>query len=405
MNEPVPNVTPELLQQHPLLIIGILLLTGVFLFFIAGSLSAWTWAAIRWFGAGKPLLSVADWTPRKWGLVEIIAAFCMAIVMPLATLLLSRPIWTLSDEQLQGPPGMALSSGSYLLIVAALVVWICLRYRLGPSHIGFTSEQLPKALLIGLVAGLMMIPLVYLGNVLTMLTSVKYEHPLIDSVTNDGTATNYLLAVFAAAICAPIAEEFLFRGLIQGWLQSIPFKSLPDNLIGYIPTSLGNVDSGDAGTEMHTEGSVAGDRGPFASEYSEPPEQGKASAEQLNAAIDDNPFAFSERIEHTEEMPDTYAQQALPPIWPSFVTGILFGLAHWGYGLSFIPLSLLGIGLGIVYRATHSIWPCILIHFMLNGTSMLALGVTCYLRNVAPSETPESDAASVAANALLKLLG
>lgn len=401
MNEPVPNVTPELLQQHPLLMLGILLLTGVFLFFIAGSLSAWTWAAIRWFG-NQPLLSVASWTPRKWGLVEIIAAFCMAIVMPLSVLLVSRPFWSPTEEQLKGPPGMALSSGSYLLIVVALVAWICVRYRQGPSHIGFTSKRLPSAMLIGLVAGLMMIPLVYLGNVLTMLTSVKYEHPLIDSVTKDGTATNYLLAVFAAAICAPIAEEFLFRGLIQGWLQSIPFKSLPDNLIGYIPQAFRGVESVEPEHATVNDGPTAEETNAFASEFAN---AASPSQEPPAIAAEDNPFALSERSEHLPAVKDNYAQQVLPPMWPSFVAGILFGFAHWGYGLSFIPLSLFGIGLGIVYRATHSIWPCILIHFMLNGTSMLALGVTCYLRSVAPAAVPESEAASVAASLFLRLFG
>ena len=75
----------------------------------------------------------------------------------------------------------------------------------------------------------------------------------------------------------------------------------------------------------------------------------------------------------------------VPPVWPSVVTGILFGLAHWGYGLSFIPLIVLGIVLGLVYRATHSIWPCILIHAMLNGTSMLALGATILIQRATGS--------------------
>ena len=61
------------------------------------------------------------------------------------------------------------------------------------------------------------------------------------------------------------------------------------------------------------------------------------------------------------------------------MTGILFGLAHWGYGLSFIPLIVLGIVLGMLYRATHSIWPCFLVHFALNSTSMLGLGLSILL--------------------------
>jgi membrane protease YdiL (CAAX protease family) len=83
-------------------------------------------------------------------------------------------------------------------------------------------------------------------------------------------------------------------------------------------------------------------------------------------------------------MDSPIGQQLIPPWWPAVVTGILFGLAHISYGMSFIPLSFLGILLGFVYRQTHSIWPCILIHMMLNTLSMLMLGVLILVQQSAP---------------------
>ncbi len=64
-----------------------------------------------------------------------------------------------------------------------------------------------------------------------------------------------------------------------------------------------------------------------------------------------------------------------PPVWPSFVAGTLFGFAHFDYGLSFIPLSVLGVVLGLLYRAKHSIWPCFVLHFALNAFAMASLGI------------------------------
>ncbi len=75
--------------------------------------------------------------------------------------------------------------------------------------------------------------------------------------------------------------------------------------------------------------------------------------------------------------------QRLPPLWPALVTGVLFGLAHLGYGLSFIPLIVLGIILGLLYRATHSIWPSLMVHFILNSSSMIALGIGILIESVA----------------------
>ena len=46
---------------------------------------------------------------------------------------------------------------------------------------------------------------------------------------------------------------------------------------------------------------------------------------------------------------------------------------HLGSGPDVIPLFFLALGLGYLYRQTHSIWPGFIVHTLLNAWSMVAL--------------------------------
>ena len=70
------------------------------------------------------------------------------------------------------------------------------------------------------------------------------------------------------------------------------------------------------------------------------------------------------------------------PLWPVFISAGIFALLHVAHGPDFIALFILALGLGYIYRQTHRVLPCIIIHFMLNGTSMALLFCKIF------SETP-----------------
>ena len=68
--------------------------------------------------------------------------------------------------------------------------------------------------------------------------------------------------------------------------------------------------------------------------------------------------------------------------WPIFVSSLCFALVHWGQGLAPIPLFILALGLGYLFRQTGSLIACITVHFLLNFysmfvfTAMILLGET-----------------------------
>lgn len=61
---------------------------------------------------------------------------------------------------------------------------------------------------------------------------------------------------------------------------------------------------------------------------------------------------------------------------PIVISSLLFALAHSGQGAAPIPLYLLAIGLGFLYKTTGNLFLCVLIHSLLNGLTLVQLVVS-----------------------------
>jgi len=62
----------------------------------------------------------------------------------------------------------------------------------------------------------------------------------------------------------------------------------------------------------------------------------------------------------------------------------LFGLAHWGYGVSWIPLLVLGTIMARVYQLRRSVVPCVVIHALFNTMSLIGLAGGLILQKLSP---------------------
>jgi membrane protease YdiL (CAAX protease family) len=62
-----------------------------------------------------------------------------------------------------------------------------------------------------------------------------------------------------------------------------------------------------------------------------------------------------------------------PRRWPIFVSAAVFSAMHLGHGYDFVPLFVLAVGLGYLYRQTHRVTPCIVVHVLLNAGSLALL--------------------------------
>ena len=139
---------------------------------------------------------------------------------------------------------------------------------------------------------------------------VPYEHVVLDTLRQAQSRELLLIIFVGTAIVAPVCEEFLFRVLLQGGLE---------RLAGRETTFLPNQDK------------------------------------DCEAPLDDQaPIVWK---------PTYY--------WPIVVSSLVFALMHAGQGAAPVPLFLMSLGLGYLYRQTGNITASLVVHMVLNSLTLL----------------------------------
>lgn len=288
------------------------------------------------------------WLPVKrrecpfWGVAEIFVMFGAMVVSGQLLLLLAQqkgwykfpePGASLAD---QTPETLlvvlVISALANCISIALILLWM---WNIDRGNIGkFGLSLNPLMIGLGAKAAVTLLPPVLAVAALVNLLVLEYEHEVLDVLQQLGTPRVFAVLFFGTAIVTPIAEEILFRGLIQGWLQR-----LADRVVGQVePIESDLVD-----------GQLAID-------------EEKAPLSSKNA----------DRCDSKAEV--TGAMGSWEPVsyWPIFAASILFASMHMGQGAAPVPLFLLSLGLGYLYRQTGSLIPCIVVHMILNGMTLLA---------------------------------
>lgn len=254
-------------------------------------------------------------------------------------------------------------SSAQIVCVLLMTVFVCARTGCSLKKMGWRGDQVMSDLSAGLQCFLMMTPpILILSAVLQQVTQVKYEHPVIEMIQKYPWMLG--LAFWQAAIVAPISEEFAFRGLILGWFESIHFAKdkLHAILFGL------KVREEVALESCVTQG-----------------QEGKSEAPIATVEPANLPYSPPSPIDtlHTNDGM-VFDAPVSPPWWPAIISGALFGLAHFSYGVSWIPLIVFGIVLGRLYQFRQSMLPVILVHVLFNSMSLLMLGLSILLPNSVP---------------------
>ncbi len=195
-----------------------------------------------------------------------------------------------------------------LAAIAITLSWLRIFDADARRQIGLTVSA--DDIQLGLRGALMILPPVLLVSAATNYF-VPYEHPVLESLAKIATPGVFVATFVGTAIVTPLVEEFLVRGLLQGSLQGIADRD-------------------------------PGDDGPWYARAYAPP-------------INYEPVPWR---------PRSY--------WPVVVSSIVFACLHiGGQGAAPIPLFLLALGLGYLYRQTGSLAPSIVVHMMLNGLTLV----------------------------------
>jgi len=118
---------------------------------------------------------------------------------------------------------MALANG----LTVALVILVAARYgRPGLPALGLRREPIPEQVVLGLLGFFAVLPLLAgFGYVLVRLAPLlRYEierQDVVNVFISGPRTPGYVWMVLYAVIGAPLAEEILFRGFVQGYLRRL----------------------------------------------------------------------------------------------------------------------------------------------------------------------------------------
>ena len=160
---------------------------------------------------GEPLVRAGASTPVTWDGMDVLWIVVVAILLQsVAASFGPRPLPV--DRQLVS--GMAATAGAAALAVVHL-------RRRGASWpaLGLHVDdwQAVACQAVGTVA-LVLAPLLALAAILDRI--VPYRHPIVEFLATHRDATSIALVWLAATVVAPIVEEFFFRRVLQGWLET-----------------------------------------------------------------------------------------------------------------------------------------------------------------------------------------
>lgn len=317
---PAPAVSPAL---------GIVIVL-MFLGLLSAIVAAWAWVIIR-VAIGAPVLPRAPRRVVPWGLRSVSAVamlfFAMQVVAALGYFG-ARWIAGARGGHLSQVEALTIAAVSGLAMVQLTPPLLRLTCGARLADLGLAGRDVLPNVLRGIWACFLLLPAVYGVSFLTMLVSKRTAHPVEDLIFQGGGET-MALAAFMAVVVAPVSEEMLFRGVLLGWFWKLgAHRPKP---------------------AVATFGPEPGPDDPFA-----PLVPAEPTADILFLEV---------------EPPDPFAGRWRQDLAANLLASLIFAALHYKQWPAPVPLFLLALGLGEVYRRTGSLIAPIAMHATFNGLS------------------------------------
>ncbi len=326
---------------------------------------------VRAIGRARRGQGLIPWWPRRevpWGFIDL-----SIILIPVALLTLWKILlWIEGTPAIAAPPVTAESAQQrvglqvadsllQLTVVFGVTAFITFRSGATKRDWGWDPKHLAGDILLGLKMFAVVVPAVLaLQGTLVYVFGWKSEHPLLENLKASPSIDLFAVSLVAAVFVAPLAEEWAFRVLFQGWLEKVAsgqFNSLQLMMGGERPFEL-----------AHEEIEVTADE-----------------ALPLKPVNLDNPYRSPAPPPVVmSSVIDSEPPPARTAWWPMIVSAAIFAVVHISHGPDFVPLFFLAIGLGYLYRQTHRIVPSLVVHLCLNLLTMIGMGAQLLIEKASP---------------------
>lgn len=310
---------------------------------IVGSIAIWATVIAR-ISRGEELVPLEPRRPVPWTFFDLVLVMMAHVLFTGLGGVLLRDVWNiplpagvreLEPEQV-GPVQLSYM-GAVLATLVFAIALVKLRTGATSADLGFVPGRVWYDIALG-AAGFLALaaPVFALQAILVYFFPV--QHPLIDLVQAQPDQWTFFVVGLSVSLVAPFSEEFFLRVLVQGWLERVVALA--------VPGAFGS----------HAE-QATGETAPSESQIGE-------------AEPTDNPYAAPQT---TRPKADNRAELNAVRSIPIIASALIFALLHVGQGPAPIPLFLLALGLGYLYQRTHRLWPSVVLHFLLNTSSLAML--------------------------------
>lgn len=351
-------------------------------------------------GAGCLLLILLRWaTPRAWArllplprlrpgywsggyvvLVFVIATALMPILAVTVVLGLRGEVQELSNlnqERIQDKLTHAsiLSSPLYLFLAVMsslrfLRVWTGTR----PGQIGLTLARSVQNIVLGVLSFLAATPIVLGLYALTAWLITPEHHPFEELVRSNFPTWEWSLLAFQTIVAAPVVEELVFRGVLQGWLRR---ATLPGHAIVMIFTFWKSLDGEGREPQFFAGALIALYAAALFWAYRYLPAGADVTTWNVYTGPAENPRAEDDISSETSEAaadPVAWQRWQWVNAWLSVLgSATLFGVYHAKIWPTPIPLFFLGLLLGWLALRTQSLTASMVLHGLFNAIAFVLL--------------------------------
>lgn len=173
------------------------------------------------FRQGQPMVSPLPANRAVWdgyfvaGLF-VLLLFCQAAAQVVFNTLFPAPVATET-----GVSDATLAASAVSILGFTLLAITMLRLQ-GASFfsLGFRDPQPLEGLRLAILTWIIIVPPILAVAAFLDHFVVSYSHPVVDYLQNNRSPMAIGLVFLTAVIAAPIGEEFFFRRVLQGWLET-----------------------------------------------------------------------------------------------------------------------------------------------------------------------------------------